>query len=168
MGPNNFIFLFLLCLSLILGTLVFRARRRNPTLRDLRGPESKSFWLGAVSIIRGLVTWSFYQRLHRSSARVRISKGDRRIRVRMDARTRLSLAGSRMHGCKFAIFFGTLLSLNSLLGGSADGRGSQSLQYILHSSGYNFPKAPDASHTIRMLTGDGVGSTKGKSRHEQI
>jgi hypothetical protein len=39
----------------------------------------------------------------------------------------------------------------------------KALQYILHTSGYNFPKAPDASHIIRMLTGDGVGSTKGKS-----
>lgn len=38
----------------------------------------------------------------------------------------------------------------------------KALQYILHTSGYNFPKAPDASHTIRMLTGDGVGCTKGK------
>ena len=42
----------------------------------------------------------------------------------------------------------------------------KALQYILHTSGYNFPKAPDASHTIRMLTGDGVGSTQGKSDHE--
>jgi hypothetical protein len=39
----------------------------------------------------------------------------------------------------------------------------KALQYILHTSGYNFPKTPDASHTIRMLTGDGVGCTKGKS-----
>jgi hypothetical protein len=39
----------------------------------------------------------------------------------------------------------------------------KALQYILHTSGYNFPKAPDASHTIRMLTGDGVGCTRGKS-----
>jgi len=39
----------------------------------------------------------------------------------------------------------------------------KALQYMLHTSGYNFPKAPDASHIIRMLTGDGVGSTKGKS-----
>lgn len=43
----------------------------------------------------------------------------------------------------------------------------KALQYILHTSGYNFPKAPDASHTIRMLTGDGVGCTKGElSRHK--
>ncbi|KAI0293606.1 cytochrome P450 [Russula brevipes] len=33
----------------------------------------------------------------------------------------------------------------------------KALQYILHTSSYNFPKAPDASHTIRMLTGDGIG-----------
>ena len=39
----------------------------------------------------------------------------------------------------------------------------KALQYILHTSGYNFPKAPDASHIIRMLTGDGLGSTQGKS-----
>ena len=39
----------------------------------------------------------------------------------------------------------------------------KALQYILHTSGYNFPKAPDASHVIRMLTGDGVGSANGKS-----
>jgi len=39
----------------------------------------------------------------------------------------------------------------------------KALQYILHTSNYNFPKSPDASHTIRMLTGDGVGCTKGKS-----
>ena len=38
----------------------------------------------------------------------------------------------------------------------------KALQYILHVSGYNFPKAPDASHTIRMLTGDGIGCTKGE------
>jgi hypothetical protein len=42
----------------------------------------------------------------------------------------------------------------------------KALQYILHTSGYNFPKTPDASHTIRMLTGDGIGSTQGKSDHE--
>ncbi len=38
----------------------------------------------------------------------------------------------------------------------------KALQYILQTSGYNFPKTPDASHTIRMLTGDGVGCTKGE------
>lgn len=38
----------------------------------------------------------------------------------------------------------------------------KALQYILHTSGYNFPKSPDASHVIRMLTGDGVGCTHGK------
>jgi len=38
----------------------------------------------------------------------------------------------------------------------------KALQYILHTSAYNFPKTPDASHTIRMLTGDVVGCTKGK------
>jgi hypothetical protein len=42
----------------------------------------------------------------------------------------------------------------------------KALQYILHTSGYNIPKAPDASHVIRMLTGDGVGCTQGKSNHE--
>jgi hypothetical protein len=42
----------------------------------------------------------------------------------------------------------------------------KAIQYILHTSGYNFPKSPDASHNIRMLTGDSVGSTKGKSSHE--
>jgi hypothetical protein len=38
----------------------------------------------------------------------------------------------------------------------------KALQYILHTSGYNFPKSPDASHIIRMLTGDGIGCTQGK------
>lgn len=38
----------------------------------------------------------------------------------------------------------------------------KALQYILHTSGYNFPKSPDASHVIRMLTGDGVGCTHGE------
>lgn len=44
----------------------------------------------------------------------------------------------------------------------------KALQYILHTSGYNFPKAPDASHTIRMLTGDGVGCTKGEYPKPQM
>jgi cytochrome P450 len=44
----------------------------------------------------------------------------------------------------------------------------KALQYILHTSGYNFPKSPDASHIIRMLTGDGVGSTKGKSSQQHL
>jgi hypothetical protein len=44
----------------------------------------------------------------------------------------------------------------------------KALQYILHVSGYNFPKAPDASHTIRMLTGDGVGCTKGEFVKAQL
>ena len=38
----------------------------------------------------------------------------------------------------------------------------KALQYILHTSGYNFSKAPDASHTIRMLTGEGISCTKGR------
>lgn len=38
----------------------------------------------------------------------------------------------------------------------------KAFQYILHTSGYNFPKTPDASHTIRMLIGDGIGCAKGK------
>jgi hypothetical protein len=44
----------LLVLSL-LGALFFCARRKMPTfkLRDLRGPELSSFWLGAASIIQG-------------------------------------------------------------------------------------------------------------------
>jgi hypothetical protein len=42
----------------------------------------------------------------------------------------------------------------------------KALRYILHTSGYNFPKTPDASHIIRMLTGDGVGSAQGKFNHE--
>jgi hypothetical protein len=42
----------------------------------------------------------------------------------------------------------------------------KALQYILHTSGYNFPKSQDASHVIRMLTGDGVGCTHGKLCHE--
>lgn len=37
----------------------------------------------------------------------------------------------------------------------------QAFQYILLTSGYNFPKSPDASHFLRMLTGDGIGSTEG-------
>jgi hypothetical protein len=44
----------------------------------------------------------------------------------------------------------------------------QALQYILHTSGYNFPKTPDATHTIRMLTGDGLGSKKGKHRINEL
>jgi hypothetical protein len=37
----------------------------------------------------------------------------------------------------------------------------QAFQYILLTSGYNFPKSPDASHSLRMLTGDGIGSAEG-------
>jgi hypothetical protein len=39
----------------------------------------------------------------------------------------------------------------------------QAFQYILLASGYNFPKSPDTSHSLRMLTGDSIGSTEGTS-----
>ena len=50
---ESYIFLSLLCLSLILGTLILGARHRMSTLGDLRGPESTSFWLGTVSMVQG-------------------------------------------------------------------------------------------------------------------
>ncbi|KAH9980905.1 cytochrome P450 [Lactifluus volemus] len=43
----------------------------------------------------------------------------------------------------------------------------QAFQYILLTSGYNFPKSPDASHSLRMLTGDGIGSTEGEIHRRQ-
>lgn len=49
---ESYTFLSLLCLSLILGTLILRARRRMSTLSDLRGPESTSFWLGTVAMVQ--------------------------------------------------------------------------------------------------------------------
>jgi len=51
MESNQIIFLFTLCLSLFLGAIAFRVRRRRQfNLYDLRGPQSRSFWLGAVSL----------------------------------------------------------------------------------------------------------------------
>jgi len=42
----------------------------------------------------------------------------------------------------------------------------KAFQYILHTSGDNFPKSPDALYTLRMLTGDGVLATQGRSNRE--
>jgi hypothetical protein len=53
MESNRISFLFILCLSLFLGSIVFRVRRRRRfNLYDLRGPQWRSFWLGAVSLFR--------------------------------------------------------------------------------------------------------------------
>ncbi len=96
MESNSLTFLFTLCLSLSLGTFFILVRRRKSTLHDLRGPESRSFWLGPVSIVWCLPVSPM---ICRSSTWIRISKGDRRIRIQMDARIWVRLARSRLHGC---------------------------------------------------------------------
>ncbi|KAN0138914.1 cytochrome P450 [Lactarius tabidus] len=123
MDSTTLTFLFIAILPFF---LYFYARTRlgKSILRDLRGPESKSFWLGnqpeyvyQKETGQSELKW---MREYGSAWRVRGCMGENRLMV-------------------------------------AD---PKALQYILHTSGYNFPKAPDASHTIRMLTGDGVGCTK--------
>jgi hypothetical protein len=42
-------FLVIVPLGLLLGIFLFRPRRGKSILHDLRGPPSKSFWLGTVS-----------------------------------------------------------------------------------------------------------------------
>ncbi|SRR5258707_6993672 len=51
MESDRLTFLSALCLSLFLGIFSFLVRRRKSALHDLRGPESRSFWLGPASII---------------------------------------------------------------------------------------------------------------------
>ncbi|KAI9452156.1 cytochrome P450 [Russula earlei] len=111
-----------LCLFFIpLGIIVLCVRRRRRfNLYELRGPDSRSFWLGhqAEYVYQRETGESEFKwmREHGSAWRVRGCMGEHRLMV-------------------------------------AD---PKALQYILHISGYNFPKSPDASHTIRMLTGDGL------------
>ena len=50
MGSSSLIFLSSLPFVLFLGIFLFHMRRGKSILHDLRGPESKSFWLGAVPL----------------------------------------------------------------------------------------------------------------------
>ena len=62
---GTYTFLSLLCLSLIIGTLILRARRRTSTLSELRGPESLSFWLGTVSMVQSSLALGHLTKLER-------------------------------------------------------------------------------------------------------
>ncbi|KAI0253590.1 cytochrome P450 [Lactifluus subvellereus] len=131
MRSNSLIFLSGLPLALFLGIFLFHTRRGKSILRDLRGPVSKSFWLGnQPEYVYQKETGESefkWMREYGSAWRVRGCMGEDRLVV-------------------------------------AD---PKALQYILHTSGYNFPKTPDASHTIRMLTGNGIGCTKGEVHRRQ-
>ncbi|KAI0269015.1 cytochrome P450 [Russula aff. rugulosa BPL654] len=132
MESNRLTFLLpAMYLSLSLGMFFFLVRRRKSAMHDLRGPESRSFWLGhQPEYVYQKETGESefkWMREYGSAWRVQGCMGEDRLMV-------------------------------------AD---PKALQYILHTSGYNFPKSPDASHTIRMLTGDGVGSTQGEIHRRQ-
>ncbi|TFY83783.1 hypothetical protein EWM64_g229 [Hericium alpestre] len=104
----------LVALAVVLSYAVLKAVRGRSTLKDIRGPESKSFWLGNEQDIR-------YQN----------EVGD--------------------HEFKWMREYGSVWRTTGCLGEDilmvAD---PKALQYILHTSGYKWPKSTVATEEIRF------------------
>jgi len=104
------------------------------SLKDIRGPEPTSFWLGNVGDVR-------YQN----------EVGDAEFRWMRE------YGGAwKTHGC---------IGSEHLM--IAD---PKAIQYVLHTSGYRFPKRADILASIRMVLGEGIVYVHGEAhqRHRKI
>jgi cytochrome P450 len=126
-SPTAILFTLLAGISLVF----LYTRRRGRPLKDIRGPQSSSFWLGNEGDIR-------YQN----------EVGDYEFEWMREY-------GSawRRAGC-----FG----IDRLM--LAD---PKAIKHILHSTGYRYPKAVEATHLNKIVAGNGLVASQGRAHHRQ-